>query len=255
MVSRKKEGFVPPSLGSSPGLPGKLRNLMLRFLGLQYGSVYSHFRKLLPGLSGDVLEVGPGNQPYRSLLDARVRYRALEWSGARKQFRYDRRDVDFYPGGKFPYKTASFDGVFHSEVLEHVDDPRLFLSECHRVLKPKGVMIFTVPFSARWHYIPADYWRFTPSGLKRLLEKAGFRQVSVWERGTDINVALYKISSLCFRWISFAGKPFQLRMLALLFWIPLTLLSFVVVSANWAVYLCRIGSKDDTLGYTVRCRK
>lgn len=255
MQAEKKEKFVPPSVGGPHGLMGTLRDLALRFLGLQYGTVYSHLRKMLPEFSGDVLEVGPGNQPYRSLLDDKVRYRALEWSGARKQFRYDRRDVDFYPGGKFPYRSESFDGLFHSEVLEHVDDPRLFLAECRRVLRVKGVMVFTVPFSARWHYIPADYWRFTPSGLKKLLDAAGFRQISVRERGTDINVALYKISSLLYRWMSVAGKPVWTKLLSLLFFLPLAFLSVLVALTNWFVYLWGIGSKDDSLGYTVRCRR
>ena len=39
-----------------------------------------------------------------------------------------------------------------------------------------GRLLLTVPFAARWHYIPHDYWRFTPSGLERLLSAAGFER-------------------------------------------------------------------------------
>ena len=35
-----------------------------------------------------------------------------------------------------------------------------------------------MPFAARWHFIPHDYWRFTPSGLERLLSAAGFTRMS-----------------------------------------------------------------------------
>lgn len=44
-----------------------------------------------------------------------------------------------------PYADASFDVLLHSDTLEHVPDPRRALAECRRVLKPGGVMCFTVP--------------------------------------------------------------------------------------------------------------
>ena len=44
-----------------------------------------------------------------------------------------------------PFTTASWDVVIHSDVLEHVSDPLLGLSECHRVLMPGGVLIYTIP--------------------------------------------------------------------------------------------------------------
>lgn len=43
------------------------------------------------------------------------------------------------------YFDSSFDLVLHSEVIEHVNDPDLALSECRRVLKKDGVCLFTVP--------------------------------------------------------------------------------------------------------------
>ena len=39
----------------------------------------------------------------------------------------------------------SFDIICHSDTLEHVADPVEGLSECYRVLKPGGVLAFTVP--------------------------------------------------------------------------------------------------------------
>jgi len=46
---------------------------------------------------------------------------------------------------RLSYSDSSFDLVLTSETLEHVPDVDLALSEIRRVLKPKGIHIFTVP--------------------------------------------------------------------------------------------------------------
>ncbi len=66
-------------------------------------------------------------------------------------------------GKIWPVDDASVDLAFATETLEHVDDPAQFLSEAYRVLRPGGRLILTVPFSARWHFVPYDYWRYTPA--------------------------------------------------------------------------------------------
>jgi len=43
------------------------------------------------------------------------------------------------------YTDASFDLVTHTEVLEHVPDDARAFAELFRVLRPGGIMIFTVP--------------------------------------------------------------------------------------------------------------
>lgn len=44
-----------------------------------------------------------------------------------------------------PFSDDSHDIVIHSDVLEHVDNPGAGLAECFRILKPNGVLIFTIP--------------------------------------------------------------------------------------------------------------
>jgi ubiquinone/menaquinone biosynthesis C-methylase UbiE len=44
-----------------------------------------------------------------------------------------------------PYKSASFDVVISSETIEHLENPRQFLSEVYRILKPRGTFILTTP--------------------------------------------------------------------------------------------------------------
>jgi 2-polyprenyl-6-hydroxyphenyl methylase/3-demethylubiquinone-9 3-methyltransferase len=46
---------------------------------------------------------------------------------------------------KLPMQGGSFDGVLCSSVLEYLDDPGKCLSEFHRVLRPEGWLIISVP--------------------------------------------------------------------------------------------------------------
>ncbi len=47
-----------------------------------------------------------------------------------------------------PFATASFDVVYCSHVLEHVEDDRAALAELHRVLRPGGWGVLQVPICA-----------------------------------------------------------------------------------------------------------
>ena len=45
------------------------------------------------------------------------------------------------------FDSCSFDVVITQDVLEHVRDPWVAFREIHRVLKPKGIHIFTIPYN------------------------------------------------------------------------------------------------------------
>ena len=124
--------------------------------------------------------MGCGAQPYRFLIGPQAVYRAIDQSEAYEQFGYSVPDTTYFEGDAWPIDSSSVDVVLSTETLEHVAEPRAFLLEAWRCLKPGGRIVLTVPFSARWHYIPHDYWRFTPSGLMKLLETAGFHDVTVY---------------------------------------------------------------------------
>lgn len=49
-----------------------------------------------------------------------------------------------------PYVDEKFDGVVITDVLEHVDDPLIFLKEIRRVLKSSGTFFLYVPCEGDW---------------------------------------------------------------------------------------------------------
>ncbi len=242
---RMTEQFPPkPNLFSDKPFVGWFSFLLRRLFDLQVSSTLEH---LLPWLSkrcGRLLEVGCGLQPYRSFVPPGVTYQGLDWVGAKENFGYSTKDTVYYEGEKFPLEAASFDAVFHTEVIEHVYDLRTFLAECRRVLKPGGEFFFTVPFQARYHYIPHDFWRLTPASITLLLKEAGFTDMTIKSRGTDITVAAYKVLSLGYRWLQ---GSWSLKVLGI-FFAPISMLSLIVGHLSRRF---KIGSQDDCLGYAV----
>lgn len=242
------EGFRPVA-NKPPGktFAGRALFFLRSILDMQMGSVYRHLHPWLTERSGSLLEVGCGAQPYRHLIPAACRYTGLDWNEAESHFSYRLPDTIYYDGGQFPFADGSFDHLFHTEVLEHIYHASQFLTECRRVLKPSGSMFFTVPFQARYHYQPHDYFRYTPAALEKMLGEAGFRQVEIRPRGSDITVAAYKNLSVLYRWLQsgLAGRIVGVLLLPVA--IPLLM-------TGWLTLRFSAGSRDDCLGYTVTAR-
>lgn len=91
-----------------------------------------------------------------------------------------------------PFQDNSFSLVLSQEVLEHVPNPRVALSELVRVLKPGGVVYIQTPFIIGYHAAPADYWRFTNEGLKELLLEQGLN-IERLEPSVGAGTGLYRI--------------------------------------------------------------
>lgn len=68
---------------------------------------------------------------------------------------------------------AQYDVVFCEQVLEHVPDPDAAVRTLRRLTRPGGHVLVSTPFLIRIHGAPHDYWRFTPLGLQKLLERQG----------------------------------------------------------------------------------
>lgn len=156
-------------------------------------------RRHASALTGKLLDIGCGSKPYQSLFHVEE-YLGLDidTENSRK-----RGFADFYyDGNTFPVESESFDSALCNQVLEHVFNPDAFLSEIHRVLKPDGKLLLTVPFVWDEHEQPFDYARYSSFGLEALLDKNGFRVIQHEKMGADasilfqlINAYLYKVSA------------------------------------------------------------
>lgn len=82
-----------------------------------------------------------------------------------------------------PIKTGSFDTVLSSDVLEHLPDPDLAVSEIGRVLRPGAKLILNSPFMYPLHEEPADYCRHTRYSLERLVRRGGMEVLQIEEIG------------------------------------------------------------------------
>jgi len=184
---RERQLYVPgwPSLFFNPFHHAR-RGL---FLGL---------REFLPQLRGSVLDVGCGRQPYRAFIPAGTYVgMELDTPAARANFAAE----VFYDGRHFPFPDAQFDAVLCSQVFEHVFTPGEFLREIHRVLRPGGQLLLTVPFAWDEHEQPHDFARYTSFGLRAQLEAAGFAVVAHRKSLADarvlfqlLNAYLYKVT-------------------------------------------------------------
>ena len=71
---------------------------------------------------------------------------------------------------ELPFEDESFETVLCMVVMEHLEYPPKAIAEMHRVLKPGGRILVSVPFLFPIHDSPGDYWRFTKYGLQILFK-------------------------------------------------------------------------------------
>lgn len=144
---------------------------------LLYHYYLKNILKCLPYLKGKILDVGCGRKPYEYLFKENAGlYLGVEYMKTIHGF----EKVDVAADSlALPFVKDSFDSVVTFQVMEHVPEPKLFLIEACRVLKPGGYMLVTTPFMWGEHEEPYDFFRYTRYGLRYLAEKAGFEVVSI----------------------------------------------------------------------------
>lgn len=129
-------------------------------------------------ISGAVLDIGCGHQPYNHFFQKNItRYIGLD---------YDFIDASPDVVGNalcLPFSADQFDTVISFQVLEHLPNPFKTFEEIFRVLKPNGKLILTAPQSWRKHEKPHDYFRFTNFGLSYLCNHSGLSPITIQSVG------------------------------------------------------------------------
>jgi SAM-dependent methyltransferase len=136
--------------------------------------------RLIARASGTFLDAGAGTQPFRSLVEPQVdRYIAYDIEA-----RTDDVDLLGSVEDMSVVPSASVDTLLCSEVLEHVPHPSTAIAEFERIVAPGGSLLITVPFLARLHEEPYDFYRYTRHGLRTLLDDGGFDLDDIVETGS-----------------------------------------------------------------------
>ncbi len=157
------------------------------------------FRKWLAGLEGRelrVLDLGGRIQPYRPLLEGRIRsYVAVDLRRTPLVSIVGR-------GEQIPLADASFDLAICTQVLQYVSEPAVVVAEIHRVLRKGGVLLLSAP-AVYPRETDRDMWRFSPANLRALLHD--FCDVGVMAEGSSIS-GLFR--TICVFLVTFARRAF-----------------------------------------------
>ena len=89
--------------------------------------------------------------------------------------------------------SERFDCFVLTQTLQFVYDVPSALAHAHRILRPGGVLLATVPVASRYAEPPlTDYWRFTPLAATRLFREAfPAGTVDVWAKGNVLSVVAF----------------------------------------------------------------
>ncbi|MEA2606702.1 MAG: hypothetical protein QOI00_1459 [Chloroflexota bacterium] len=182
MEPTTKTGAIDPG-GASPDQGSSPQFAQSRPSDIHTASTahrYRHYIRTLPktleslatelhlGPGDRILDYGCADVPYREFFPHDADYVGADLPGNA------RATVTINPDGTLPVEQGSFDAVVSTQVLEHVQDPPLYLAECFRVLRPGGRLMLSTHGIFVYHPDPVDFWRWTSAGLERVLSDAGF---------------------------------------------------------------------------------
>ncbi len=125
---------------------------------LRYNHINSH-----------LVDFGCGIKPYYNLFLPYIsNYIGVDIDGN------SNADIILAKDNTIPLNDNSVEILLSNQVLEHVESPNLYLQECFRILKLDGLFIISTHGYWMYHPDPIDYWRWTSSGLKKIITSHGF---------------------------------------------------------------------------------
>jgi len=153
--------------------PFSYRNKVVADIGCGAGSFVDH----ISGLTSEILAVEPTKMYHKSLTDRGY-----------KVFSYAHDALKEY--------KEKVDIVVSFQVIEHVEDPVLFLKEIFSLLKKDGILILATPnrndilmkllpdLFPSFFYRSQHRWYFNEKSLRHCIEKSGFSIVDIKQKHT-----------------------------------------------------------------------
>src|SRR4030043_1604825 len=142
--------------------------------------------------AGRLLDVGTGFGFFLAEMKKRGwDVTGVEISQKAMDYARDVLGLTIHPGPleKARFPDDYFDAVTGFYVIEHLPYPMAFLRECHRILKPGGLLLLRYPHTTpiknllhffgiknRLYDLPAHLSDFSPKMIQRCLEGIGFRR-------------------------------------------------------------------------------
>jgi len=185
---------VPPGMHAAPKLSrgpeqgSRWRQANWRFLEKVIGD--------LP-LEAVILDFGAGHGDFSQVLNKR-HVIALD------VYPYEEIDLVCDLQEAVPFKRACFDAIILMNVLEHVQQPEKLLKILAGLLRPKGVLVITVPFLLKLHQTPYDFYRYSHYQLENIGLAAGLEIMYIegyydpylLMKESELNMSSYALSGL-----------------------------------------------------------
>lgn len=154
------------------------------------------YRTLIPRLklhaTGKFLDAGCGRMPFRSYVEGLVDV----YVGLDIERKVPELDLVGDLQNIGTVASSTYDAVLCSDVLEHLPQPARAISEVHRILRPQGKFILTVPYLSRLHDEPHDYFRYTKHGLRFLLRNGRFKVIEIVPIGSVFSFLGHQFATL-----------------------------------------------------------
>ena len=179
---------------------------------------------------GRLLEVGFGNGA------TLARLKSVGWSVTGVEFDpvsvelAKSRNLDVRLGSlaECNFNDRSFDAVVASHLIEHLPNPRFYLVECARILKPGGKLVLTTPnvtsfghrlFGSNWRGLepPRHLQIFGPKSLKKIAQESGFKKVEVFTTARSGHIISESMRS-AFKLNPAKRGRIEIELIALIFW-------------------------------------
>ena len=131
-------------------------------------------------INGDIIEFGASEKINKNFCNSKLKNCKINYSNINplnKEF----LNIDLQKKISVDMK---YDYIIIFNVLEHLLDPNLALSNLSQICKKNGKIIGSTPFLFRVHAAPNDYSRFTKDHLIELLKSNNFKDIEIIELGT-----------------------------------------------------------------------